>query len=99
MKHFCVGAWVGAWVGVRVCEMCVWVGGIGGPIPPETSKLTGWQSGLVYFAFAEVVEKLREAGASVLLTSISSSAAAFKAALPAEVQSLVLEAGRLKPAA
>jgi hypothetical protein len=53
----------------------------------------------VYFAFAEVVEKLREAGASVLLTSISSSAAAFKAALPAEVQSLVLEAGRLKPAA
>jgi hypothetical protein len=50
-------------------------------------------------AFAEVLKKLQEAGASVVLTSNSSSAAGLRAALPAEARSLVLEAGRLKPAA
>ena len=46
---------------------------------------------------AEVVARLRAAGAAVVLTANTGSAAALQAALPGDVQPLLLEGGRLRP--
>ncbi|EFN57342.1 hypothetical protein CHLNCDRAFT_57175 [Chlorella variabilis] len=46
----------------------------------------------------EVVGRLKQAGASVVLTASSSSADALRAALPTDMHHLVLERGRLRPA-
>jgi ABC-type bacteriocin/lantibiotic exporter with double-glycine peptidase domain len=47
----------------------------------------------------EVVARLRQQGAAVLLTATASTVDGLRAALPPDVQCLVLDGGRLKPAA
>lgn len=46
---------------------------------------------------AEVVAQLRSAGAAVVMTASSGSAAGLRAALPADVRPLVLDGGRVLP--